>query len=164
MLQRRLYSTFGTVFISSDDINNKYKEGGTPYLFLSIEKDSKIKYNFTSMGLELSIYSEFLTEGYNYVPEGVYLNGKLSKVTNKKITYHLQVDQKKPYLMVEYAAISDLISFVLTTEKDSENNYFSSSIKNEDENGRHVLIIQLDNDILSGKKIYILLYFPKVII
>ena len=154
-------STFGTVFISSDDINNKYKEGGTPYLFLSIEKDSKIKYNFTSMGLELSIYSEFLSEGYNYVPEGVYLNGKLSKVTNKKKTYHLQVDQKKPYLMVEYAAISDLISFVLTTEKDSENNYFSSSIKNEDENGRHVLIIKLDDDILSGKKNLYFVIFSK---
>jgi hypothetical protein len=60
--------------------------------------------------------------------------------------------------MVEYAAISNSINFALTTDKDSEENYFAKSLKDQDENGRHVLIINLDNDILTGKKKFIFCY------
>ena len=153
-------STFGTVFISSDDIRDKYPEDGTPNLFVSIEKASNIKSNFASMGLELSIYSDFVSEGYNYVPEGVYLNGKLSKVTNKKLVYLLNIDSTKPYLMVEYAANSDFLSFILTTNKDSEESYnCGEKIKDKDENGRHVLIIKLSQEIFDGNhKLYFVIY------
>ena len=153
-------SSFGTIYLY--DLYDKYAQEQNN-LFICIEKASNIKYNFTSMGLELSIYSDYISDGYNYVPEGVYLNGKLSKVNDKTLVYLLYKEESKKYLMVEYNSNSDYIQFALTTNRESkqtdrDGNYFIVQ-KEEDENGRHILIIQLNDNIFSdNKNLYFVVY------
>ena len=152
-------STFGNIFLSSDDIKKIYKDTQVPNLFFCIEKDNNIKADFSSLGFELDIYSDDKIKGLNYAPEGVYISGKLSNYKEKKLIYLLHCDKKRPYFRVEYAANSDLIKFALSNNSESiENDKFNNS-KTEVKSGRNLLTIKLSEDFFSSEKNNHTLYF-----
>ena len=153
-------SAFGTLYINSDAVEGKEDEN--PNLFFSIENNDN-NINISSLGVELSIYSEYQTYGLNPIPEEVYLNGRLSYGDENKVVYKLQCDKNKAYLRVEFSAISDSIKFVLSVNADSVKN--DDELKNltqKSEWGRNLLTVYLDEVFFSkNDSIYLIIFTDK---
>ena len=121
-----------------------------PYLFISIDQ-AQSKHTFEAIGLELSIHSDYLTDAYGYIPEGLYFNGKvLTSDYNNTITYKLRYSKEKPNIRVEFSAVSDDVKYALTTNRDNEKS--DDSVIEKEENGRKILTI--DKNGISGKLLY----------
>ena len=147
-------STFGNIFLSSEDIKNKFKDIQSPQLFFSIDKDENIREDFSSLGFELNVFSDKETSGLSHVPEGIYINGKLSqsKADRHKLKYMLRCDQNRPFFRVEYAAISDFVKFALNSNPDSEENENFQNIEMTKKNGRHLITVNLPDEFFSSNK------------
>ena len=154
-------SAFGTLFLSSDDINRLYNAStakhDNPSIFLAIEKDNNFKSNFSYMGLEVSIYSDFKTGGNNSIPEGIYLNGKVSTKADRKLIYRLQLDKDKPYIRIEYSSNSDLVNFALTSNIHNEYNDYFENLKVIEVTGRKLITAKLSPEVLS-KPLYFIVF------
>ncbi len=132
-----------------------------PNLYFTIE-NSVDKYNFVNMGLELSLYSSTDLLGLdNSVPENVYLNGKIS---SDRYIYLLKYDSNRPYLYLEYSLNTDLIKVILTTDITSDKSNDFNIKKNETINGRRIMTIQLNQDLISrNPKLYLKLSVSKTL-
>ncbi len=143
---------FGTLFFSSDDVDKICNKSGidSPNIFLSIEKASNDVPEFSTMGLELSVYSDFKMGGINPIPEGIYLNGKASKMKVDRLLYLLRKDKTKPYLRVEYSTNSDKINFILSTNIDSDQNDYFPDLKLEEISGRKLITVKLSDQFFNS--------------
>ena len=152
-------SAFGNLIINKEFIN-KFKNMKKPTLYFGIENSDANK-KIVNLGLELSLYSDFISLGQEKsIPENVYLNGDFKKQENKKYSYSLITDKDNPYLRIEFSAISDLIKYAISTEVFGEQNDTSiGEFDGEVANGRSLLTIKLNNEFFnSNKKLYFTIY------
>ena len=156
-------STFGIIFISSDYIKNNTNitEDENPVLFFSIENSQEIKTKYTSLGLELNIYSDYKTSGNESVPKGIFLNDKLLYSNNKKLIYLLNTDINQTYFKLEFASISDSIKFVISTDKESEKNDDFTNLVIKELNGRYITTFKLDTNFYERNNSLYLIVFTK---
>ena len=152
---------FGTLFLSMDDIKrilpSSDEENEKPYIFLSVEQENKNIGNFTNIGLELSIYSDFSTTGDNTIPEGVYLHGSIFSSTSEKLIYLLKLDKERPWIQVEFASNSDSIKFILSANLDKETSDDFQDMEIVEELGRQSLIAHLTENIINNK-LYLIIF------
>ena len=157
-VQGTFESAFGTLYINSSFVDNIFKGKEYPYIFFTIESSDNTL-DITSIGVELSINSDLKTYGIKTVPEGVYLNGRLSYGEDNKVIYKLQCDKKRPYLEVEFSGISDLIKFTLSANAESEKNDEFENSAQKSEWGRELLIIKLDDNYFTkNDSIYLIIF------
>ena len=143
-------STFGNIFFSQSEIERIYKdEKDIPNIFFSIEKEDNIKYDFTSLGFEINVFSDRKTSGDSPIPEGIFITGKLSQSKGKKLIYMIPCKKEKPFIRVEYAANSDFVNFVLSVNAESKITDEFKLKKEEVKGGRNLLTIQLDDNFFS---------------
>ena len=124
-------------------------------------EDSDANKKIVNLGLELSLYSDFISLGQEKsIQENVYLNGDFKKQENWKYSYLLITDKDNPYLRIEFSAISDLIKYAISTEVFGEQNDTSIvEFDGEVANGRSLLTIKLNNEFFnSNKKLYFTIY------
>ena len=152
---------FGTLFFSSEDVERIYNStssSSAPNIFLSIEKGSNDVPEFSTMGLELSVYSDFKMGGMNPIPEGIYLNGKASKINMDRLLYLLPKDKTRPFLRVEYSTNSDKIDFILSTDTNSNQNDYFPDLKLEEVSGRKLITVKLTDKFFNSEdKLYIII-------
>ena len=145
--------TVGNLFVSSDFVNENFKEQGKdPYIFLSINKAENVP-DFDTMGLEISIHSDFIMSGLENVPDGVYFNGKINQMLNKTALYSLKYDpnsKSNHFIIAEFSQISDKIQCAITTDENSEKTDYSK-VDQKKENGRQIFIIDTKD---LDKKLY----------
>ena len=133
---------FGTLYFSKEEINRIYPENHSLesneplYLFFGIERVNNYSSNFSYLDFELNIFSEKKNLGFNTIPEGIYLNGKLTDIGNKKLVYLFQIEKNKPWLRVEYTSNSNLIKFLLSTNPENEQMDDFQNIETTEELGR----------------------------
>ena len=143
-------STFGNIFFSQSEIDRIYKDDkDIPNIFFTIEKEKDIKYNFTSLGFEINLFSDKKTKGESPVPEGIFINGKLSQSKEKKLIYSIPCKKEKPFIRIEYAANSDFVKFALSINIESKKSDEFKSKTEEVKCGRNLLTVELDNNFFS---------------
>jgi len=143
-------STFGNIFFSQSEIDRIYKDDkDIPNIFFTIEKEKDIKYNFTSLGFEINLFSDKKTKGESPVPEGIFINGKLSQSKEKKLIYSIPCKKEKPFIRIEYAANSDFVKFALSVNIESKKSDEFKSKTEEVKCGRNLLTVELDNNFFS---------------
>ena len=148
--------TFGTLFFSHEEVD--YKNKGIadlsdlnllPNLFFVIEKAPGIDKDFSTLSLELNIYSYMESVRSAPISEGIYVSGKLTNSKDKSFVYGLELDKKRPYFMIEYAGISDKIKFILTNNIDSDKDDEFNDIKREKKNGKTIVTIKFNDAYLK---------------
>ena len=143
---------FGVLSLSDEAIQRIYNDSEDAYLVCALEKQNNDVPDFISMGLELSIYSNYKTLGINSVPEGIYLNGKISNAVSNRLTYRLDLDKNKPYLRIEFAANSRFINYTLTSDITSDKNDDTLNIGTSVECGRTIITATLTKEYLEKDK------------
>ena len=132
----------GSLFIDRKLIDNFDSEKKkVPYLFFTIEDQSKVKYNFLSIKFELSIFgnSEQINDDV-YVPEKVYINGLIEQ---SHIYYKLKVNKNITYIRLEFSSSSNCIDWSI----DNLYEYIDTiEIEKEDINGRTNIDLILPNE------------------
>ena len=149
-------STFGIVFINRDEILKIFDPDNpkAPSIFLSIEKSKEVQSNFSSMSLELNIYS-----GNKTISEGIYIMNKLSNSDNNKFIYLLNCDINRPYFSIQYSANSDLPKFVLSTNSQSEENDEIPGLTIDEGCGSYILKVKFDkNSIPESSSIFFIVF------
>ena len=146
---------FGTLFISSNYVDKLLNSKLTqiPNLFFSVEKYKNIS-NISSLGVEVSIYSNYYSNGKYAIPEAVYLNGRISNSNNGKLNYLLEY-KNKSYLRIEFSSSSNSVKFVLSSNPNSEQNDKFKKIFIKEESGKKLLTCKLDEKISS---IYLIIF------
>ena len=73
-------STFGSLYLSGDEIKKitDDKKIDSPNIFFSIEKNSGVGADFSTMGFEINIYSSYDNGKATEVQERLFISGKLS--------------------------------------------------------------------------------------
>lgn len=141
-------SMFGVMFISEEDIDrimNEYEYDKVPYIFFGVNNtDSSIDYE--TIGLEADVHSVGVESGEYYVPEGIYITGKLKSVMKGKKIYRLKMNKKNDYVRLEYSTNSVYVKFVLTSDHESETHSEFRFFDVQDQSGRKVLTVQLKNE------------------
>ena len=157
--------TFGTLFFSHEEVEKYYKNKGIsdwsdlnllPNLFFVIEKAPGINTDFSTLNLELNIYSSMESVRSAPISEGIYVSGKLNNSKDKTFIYALELDKNRKYFMIEYAGISDKIKFILTTNVESDTDDKFDDIKTEKKNGKTTVTIKF-NDAYITENPFILL-------
>jgi hypothetical protein len=150
--------TFGTLFFSHEEVEKYYKNKGItdwsdlnllPNLFFVIEKAPGIDKDFSTLSLELNIYSYMESVRSSPISEGIYVSGKLTNSKDKSFVYGLELDKKRPYFMIEYAGISDKIKFILTNNINSDKDDEFNDIKREKKNGKTIVTIKFNDAYLT---------------
>ena len=148
---------FGTLFISSDHVkklfNPQSNENKSANLFFSVEQVNNIS-DISSIGVEVSIYPVNNSYVEYTIPEGVYLNGKISNSPEGKLIYILE-NKNKSYLKIEFSSLSDSIKFVLSSVPKSEQNDEIKKISLKEEGGRKLLTYKLEKETSS---LYLIIY------
>ena len=156
-------SAFGYIFFSQIDIDRIYKntdQKETPAIYFALDLSEGIKYEFTSLGFEVNIYSSLKSMGVGSSPEGIYISGKLSQSEDKRLVYSIPCIKEKPWVKVEYAANSDLVKFALSANQESD---VTDNFKDKTEVekcGRKILRIKLEDKAFSSPNstIYFIIY------
>ena len=143
-------SSFGALYFSSERIN-QLKKDDNPYLYLRIDPADNVPH-FLSMGLEITVHSDYITKGYGFVPEEVYFNGKLHYKQSKEAIYSLRTDSTKHYMRIEFSANSDKVNYILVTNTSLEES--DVQFNNMTEYGRQII----DIDTKDYKQIYLKIF------
>ena len=157
---------FGTILLTKEDIK-KYNipKDKEPTLFFSIEPNENLaNINITGVGVEISIYKEYMDADYKpYISEFDYHTGKLiynEKEKHGLTVYKLRTDQYRPFILIEFAANSNFVTWTVGPFLEIEKN--KNYIKNIDvkrANGRYLIQFELPNEILYGDKpLYFIIY------
>ena len=148
---------FGSLYLTFDEISSfNIDDNDKPYLFFSVErKENPDSLPFNGISLEVSLlYGNDLDY---FVPEDIYINGKLSnkeQINNPYFIYKLKTDiLEKPVMRIEFSANSDFVKWdvfsdiQLQNKVDGERKYL---------NGRYILTFQIpkNNDNYLYLKIY----------
>jgi hypothetical protein len=161
---------FGNLYLSSEDIK-KYglKPEDEPTLFFTIEQSDSMKdYNITGAGVEIGIYKELADSDYKpYISENDYHTGKLvPSETNKNgmTALKLRVNDVRPYILIEFAANSNDVSYVIGPYLEIEKNKnYISNIETRRINGRTNILFKVPNDMLyMDKPLYFIAYLNTV--
>ena len=143
-------SSFGALYFSSERIK-QLKKDDNPYLYLRIDPADNVPH-FLSMGLEITVHSDYITKGYGFVPEEVYFNGKLHYKQSKEAIYSLRTDSTKHYMRIEFSANSDKVKYILVTNTSLEES--DVQFNNMTEYGRQII----DIDTKDYKQIYLKIF------
>ena len=114
--------------------------------------------NFETMGLELSIHSDYLTDGNNYIPEGIYFNGKLLEAYNQTVIYNLRYTKDKPNIRLEFSTVSDSVKYIITTDKKSKTSDSSITLNEKQEYGRKIIDINAESLLSQNKQLYLKIF------
>jgi len=154
--------TFGNLFLNKSDISKiheKMDRNDIPNVIFTIEPSDKVSLDYTSLGLEINIFSDLKTIGMSPITEGIYITGKLSQSPLNKFVYKILCKKDKPFIRIEYAANSDLIKFALSADADSEENDKYEINKDEIKCGRNLLTIKLSDEFFSNPNSEHVLFF-----
>ena len=110
------------------------------------------------MGLELSIHSDYLTDGNNYIPEGIYFNGKLLEAYNQTVIYNLRYTKDKPNIRLEFSTVSDSVKYIITTDKKSKTSDSSITLNEKQEYGRKIIDINAESLLSQNKQLYLKIF------
>ena len=137
-------SSFGTLFIDSNYIDklSSEKKIKQPNIFISIDRDNDLQFDFDSLGFEINIFSNS-SKGYDGVQEGLFISGKLSDT--KKNIYLLKCYKDKIYMKVEYTANSEHINFALSKDPKNETNDKFKNLTIEEVGGVSILTMYFDD-------------------
>ena len=154
-------SSLGCLFIDNEKVFSLYEQKGiknAANLFFSIEKNSGVGADFSSLGLEVNIYSRNSIDEISEVPERVFISGKLSNSNNNnRIVYHLKLDRNKLYLTIQCSANSNLVKFALSQKPDSIVSVSGNS-EYKDIIGIKLMYVKLDEDNFPDNGIYFIVY------
>ena len=145
---------FGTLFLNFQNIS-KYnvKEEDNPYLFFAVEMAEQKPMPSNGISMEVSILREQSEREQDfYVPEFVYLNGKLSNggsTYNSSFIYKLKTSPENPYMNVEFSSNSDLVKWDLAYDKDLQKKI---QVDRQYLNGRYIVTFEVDTQITLDKK------------
>ena len=143
-------SAFGNLVLDEKDLQ-KFEEKNRPTLYFGIE--NLINETVVNIGLELGLYSSFVTSGLEKaVPENIYLNGDFKNQEIKRNSYLLNYDKNNPYLRIEFSAVSDSIKWVINVDPVSEQNDSNiGQMSSEKLNGRILITVILNDNFFNSK-------------
>jgi hypothetical protein len=155
---------FGVLYLNKSSVekfkNNEKKEYA---LFFRIESLNKLPSNLTAANLEVSVLREQTTsESKLFVPENVYINGKLSNndhLGKTHFRHKLFVDKDNPLMLIEFSSNSEDVKWAVSKNPDEENNSTSfNKIKEEFIDGKSKYLINI-TDIVDNNSIYLNVFY-----
>ena len=153
-------STFGTIHISKEEIFefSKKENINEPNIFFTIDKNTNVKEEFSTLGLEINVYSNSEVSSGKPIQEGVYITGKLSYSTDNKLKYLLQLDKNNMYLAIQYSANSDSIRFALSTDPNKETNDEIADMQIKEMRGYNLILLKFDEKKFPDNGIYFIVF------
>ena len=150
-------STFGSIHLSKEEIIKK-DNIAEPAIFFTIEKNSDVEVDFSTLGLEINVYSNSEVPSGKPIQQGIYITGKLSYSTDKKLKYLLHLDKNRMYLAIQYSANSDSIKFALSTDPNKEKNDEIAGMKIKEMCGYNLLYLKFDEKNFPQNGIYFIVF------
>ena len=154
-------SFFGTLFIDSNQIDKLPATEEIPNIYISIEKSNDVKFDFDSLGFEINSFSN-AAKGNISAQEGLFISGKLTYSSDKKIVYVLKCHKNRQYMRIDYTANSNLTQFALSNKPGSEKNDDYKNLKIVEDGGVFTLTMNLDDKTFpENEEIYFTVFTTK---
>ena len=136
---------FGTLFINSDNIKAfNISKGENPTLFFSVENEEGINYDFNGASVEVSVLQDKIDGKKLFVPENVYINGKLENAGLSYFTYKLRTNSDNPYMHIELSYNKGIVKYSIHKEEGSpKNSQITDYLENKISNGKIILIFKV---------------------
>ena len=154
---------FGLLYLSSESIKKfNIEDEEKPTLFFSVETVEGIPFNFNGASVEISVLGEQGEKEANlFIPEHVYLNGKITNKT-PKYKYKLRTNPSNPYMHIEFSSNNKLIEYVIGFDENIESNSTRiTAVGNYNLNGKKIMTFQVPETVLSSNNVLYMIVFYK---
>ena len=151
-------SSLGCLFLDKETAATMFDDKqttGVPTLFFSIEKNSGVGADFSTLGLEVNVYSRSPNEEIIEVPERIFISGKLSYSNKNRLVYHLKLDRNKLYITIQCSANSNLLKFELSTNPDRKEDVLDHPVP-KDIIGIRLISVELDENNFPKNGVYLI--------
>ena len=153
----------GVLYLNKSSVENFKEEQNKEYaLFFRIES-TKLPSDLTGANLEVSVLREQTTsESKLFVPENVYINGKLSNndhLGKTHFRHKLLVDKDNPLMLIEFSSNSENVKWAISKNANEEANSTSLTKVNEAYiDGKSKYLINI-TDIIDNNSIYLNVFY-----
>ena len=154
---------FGILYLNSESIKKfNIEDEEKPTLFFSVEMVEGIPFNFNGASVEISVLREHgKSEANLFIPEHVYLNGKITNDTPKYV-YKLRTNPSNPYMHIEFSSNNKLIEYAIGLEENIESNSNELIVvENDNLNGKKIMTFQIPEYFLSSNTVLYMVVFYK---
>ena len=155
---------FGVLYLNKSSVENFKEDVNKEYaLFFRIEPLNPLPSNLTGANLEVSVLREQTTsQSKLFVPENVYINGKLSNndhLGKTHFRHKLLVDTDNPLMLIEFSSNSEDVKWAISKNSNDESN--STSLNKVAEayvDGKSKYLINI-TDIVDNNSIYLNVFY-----
>jgi len=156
---------FGVLYLNKSSVEKfKDKDKKEYALFFRIEADNKkLPSNLTGANLEVSVLREqTAAESKLFVPENVYINGKLSNndhLGKSHFRHKLLVDKDNPLVLIEFSSNSENVKWAISqNETDEKNSTVFKKIREEIIDGKSKYLINVTDNV-DNNSIYLNVFY-----
>ena len=155
---------FGVLYLNKTMVEKFKSNDQKEYaLFFKIESDNKkLPSNLTGANLEVSVLREQnANESKLFVPENVYINGKLSnneQLGKSHFRHKLLVDNNNPLMLIEFSSNNEDVKWAVSKNPNEEKNSTFNKISEEFVDGKSKYLINI-TDIVDNNSIYLNVFY-----